>query len=439
MIIEILYTFFWLMIFCFIIFKSHFFKDDNLNKYVAPLLFLLKILAFTAFYLIYTYYYKDRASADMYKYFDDANYLYECFMKSPSVFIEVITRNLHSADAIYYDSKINHWFGSKDLVFENNHRIIILFNLACRFISRGNIFIHGIIINFFAFIGLWAIYKTIIKHTTNLKSIFILPLFLTPSVLFWGSGLLKEPLLLFFIGLALFFYSQFIQFKKWYYIIPLTISLVCLFFLKSYILIALLIAGIFFTLCYLFKFTKNRHLFFGASLLFLFTITALFFIDFNDNPLYVLQIKQQNYIHLMQQTNATSAYQLDALRSITFVDFIKMLFQAFFVAYFRPFPWELHNNPFVLLSLLENSLIISLFSCFLFIIILDKIKITASKKAVLITICIYVNFIYLLSALVSMNFGALMRYKMPAIVFLLIGIFLLFPPKISEKIEKLLK
>lgn len=439
MLIDILYPFFVLILLGYIIFKSRFFKDENLNKFIPVALFLLKILAFSAFYLIYTFYYQDRAHADMYKYFDDANYLYECFMKSPSIFIEVITRNLHSADAIYYDSKINHWFGSKDLVLENNHRIIILFNLACRFISRGNIFIHGIIINFLSFIGLWAIYKTLVKHTHQLKSIFILPIFLTPSILFWGSGLLKEPLLLFFIGIWVFYYSLLIEQKKWIYLLPISIALVFIFFLKSYILIALFIAGCFFTSSYLFNFTKNKQLLIAFSILILLIISSLFIIDFNNNPLVALQIKQQNYIQLMQQANASSAYNLSALSATSFFDFIKMMFQAVVVAYFRPFPWELNNNPFLLLSFLENLLMLSLLGGIIYNLFKNKIHISNSKKALLLAIFFFVNFIYLLSALVAMNFGTLMRYKMPALLFLLIGIFLLFPPKISDKIEKYLK
>jgi len=51
-----------------------FFSIEGLSRKEISAIFILKIIAGVVLYLIYTYYYTDRKSADIFKYFDDGKY-----------------------------------------------------------------------------------------------------------------------------------------------------------------------------------------------------------------------------------------------------------------------------------------------------------------------------------------------------------------------------
>jgi hypothetical protein len=61
----------WAGLFLFIIQKWRFFRMGNIPVRWFQIAFLLKVLSGIVLGLIYTYYYKDRSTADIWKYFDD--------------------------------------------------------------------------------------------------------------------------------------------------------------------------------------------------------------------------------------------------------------------------------------------------------------------------------------------------------------------------------
>jgi hypothetical protein len=93
----------------------------------------------------------------------------------------------------------------------------------------------------------------------------------------------------------------------------------------------------------------------------------------------------------------------------------------------------------MLLACVENYVVLLLLiGCILYLFIY-KPSYMALQQAILISIYIGVQLMYLLAGIVSMNFGALMRYKMPGLLFLAIVLALLFPLPIWNKFEKLFK
>ena len=210
---EIILTVFYISIFIFIIYKFEFFKINELSMKTISIIFFLKILSGIIFFWIYTYYYTDRANADIYKYFDDSKVMHEALSKKPFDFLKMISGIKN--DNAYFDKtyyfQMNNWYRKYESnVFNDNH-IIIRFNSIVRIFSFGYYQVHNVFINFFSLLGLVALFKFFISNLNNKKPELIFACFLMPSVLFWGSGLLKEGLLIFGLGFLLYYFDLFIK------------------------------------------------------------------------------------------------------------------------------------------------------------------------------------------------------------------------------------
>ena len=71
--------------------KWQVFKLPGLPKYTAQLVFLLKFGAGLSLTWIYTNYYTDRSTADLYKLFDDSKFMYEAIFDKPKDFFKMIS------------------------------------------------------------------------------------------------------------------------------------------------------------------------------------------------------------------------------------------------------------------------------------------------------------------------------------------------------------
>ncbi len=161
--------------------------------------FWIKILGGTALTMVYTYYYTDRSTADIYKYFDDAKVLYGAAFEHPIDFLKIMTGLGNDSpyfDSMYY-TKMNHWYRQYSAYYNDNHTII-RWNALVMFLSGGHFMVHTVFMCFLSTLGLVGIYRSFSDQSAP-RALFML-LFLTPSLAFWGSGVLKEGLVLFGLG-----------------------------------------------------------------------------------------------------------------------------------------------------------------------------------------------------------------------------------------------
>ena len=132
-------------------------------------------------------------------------------------------------------SGTNIWsFGDNgDLI--NDNRLIIRLNSIIHFFSFGNIYVHILIFSGLAYVGILLLYKTFHPFVVQ-KKFFLVALVAFPSVIFWTSGLTKETLSLFAIGLFLYALVQILFEKRnaWSFIL-LIISILLLLFNKPYV------------------------------------------------------------------------------------------------------------------------------------------------------------------------------------------------------------
>src|SRR5690606_21957916 len=81
--VAILLTCGYVALFLFLIGRWRFFEVPGLNRRSIGALFLLKVAAGTALWWVYTYYYTDRSTADIFKFFDDGNVMFSALLAHP--------------------------------------------------------------------------------------------------------------------------------------------------------------------------------------------------------------------------------------------------------------------------------------------------------------------------------------------------------------------
>ena len=429
------------LLFTYLVYKWDYCRDATLKRFVLPTLFVLKLLFGYCFYLVYTYYYADHSTADMYKYFDDSAPLFDCLRHAPSTFIDILFRHdVTSSKALFYLQQMNHWQLGYDRQFENSHRMIILFNVVCRFFSFGYILPHFVFINFLSFVGLVGIWKSFGLFFESKKILFLFPVFLVPSVLFWGSGLLKEGLLFFTLGGALyaFFRSLLQPTKKVYHFMLSLLFLAFVFQIKSYVGIAILpifAVGIF---CHFFTFKRVIIVFISAAVL-------AFVLGFNIqeiipsiNPTKAINEKIFGFKEVMSTAHPSSGYDIGANEHMSKGDIITLIPKAIYLCLCRPYVWEA-NNPFTFLVVVENLVFWLLLVIAIYTVIYYRKSDSLDHRQVYLFIgsISSIFILYFIIGITSFNFGALVRYKTPGLVFLFSIPIMLISNNIVEKVKKI--
>ena len=403
------------LLFCFVISKITFFKDDAISKRGFIALFGLKIIVSIILTAIYTHYYTNRETADIFKYFDDSKIMFDALFEKPLDYFKMLfaigNDNAYFTESYY--TKMNFWIKPDNGSYNDNNHLIIRFNALARIFSFGYFQAHNIFINFLSLIGLTAIYKAFKSEYNSTNKLLFIALLLLPSLLFWGSGLLKESIILF--GLGLFTYSFFKLFKH-----PnllsfglLLFSLALIAYTKLYILAALLIPTIGYIINSILK--RKRHLGYITATLVCFLISLVAPKLNTEWDIYQkIALKQKEFNVLINNVSTSSSFKIVEITDAPSI--LKNIPNAINNTLLRPYPWEC-SSPFVWLSLLENWLII----------LLIITTIVFRKKKNINYNIVYFTFtfafsLFVLIGLTTPIFGAIVRYKIPATLFLIIGL-----------------
>ena len=406
------------IILLFVIHRTSFFSDDVVPKSWFFGVFGLKILFSVLLTLIYTYYYTDRSTSDIYKYFDDSKVMFDALKTKQLDYFKMLFGLDFDKDYFNqnYYSHMNFWYRKYESNMFSDSHIIIRFNAFIRLFSLGNIYVHNVFINFISLLGLTALFKFFKPYFENKIKLLFFGIFLIPSVLFWGSGLLKESFILFGLGFLLLSLQQLFMKFKWYHIPLIILSFICLLYTKYYVLVAI----IFPLLCYLFykKFTPHKLIlsYFIPLAILVFGVIFIWVIkDFN--PFELIINKHLEFQRFNTKFPSNSSFSMPILSDWWSV--IKYAPNAWLSTFVRPYLWE-SKSPFVLISSLENMLFIGL---------LILATLFPNRKNVnwfYVLFCL--SFVLVLFTIIGLTvpiFGALVRYKVPGLPFLAIALLFL--------------
>ena len=413
-------------VFLFGISKLKFFEMEATSKKLLSLFFLLKVVAGLLLTLVYTYYYTDTTKADIYRYFNDSKIISSILFSNPKVWLKIMSGlGINDADTFRHIAPT--WYFSHpaaDMVTSNSFFIRVLSVL--NYFSFYNIYINTLLLNFIAFTGLVALYKTLRPYFDEFEQLLYLPVFLLPSVVFWSSGLLKESFLLTGIALYLYAWPGFNNLRLWKSMFFIPIALMIIGLTKIYVAVLLLSFSLFLpsrnSINALPSAFRRRLLVFVAACLVVMNYYGQSFCE-------KIIEKRNEFTALVISEKAGSALDTKLLTPDC-SNLISILPSSLVNSVLRPFIWA-GGAIFQSIFAVENAMFILL----MLVLLTFFFKWPDAKKLRLAVFCfLFAFFNYLIIGLTVPVMGAIVHYRVVAAPFLFIGVLLLLDlDKIKSK------
>jgi hypothetical protein len=299
----------------------------------------------------------------------------------------------------------------------------------------GYYYVHVDFINFLSLIGLTGLLRIFTFYCTDRKREVAVLSMLLPSVLFWGSGLLKDPLLIFVFGSLCYTIFKIHQSGPTKNRLLLAfILLVGLMFIKLYVLLIVFPGVLVWLLSRKMNSSKTALLFLGAYTIYFSAAFNFYRVNEKYNVAEIIYYKQRNFYNMAEFYGAKSVIEIPRLEPNAF-SILKNSPVAFFTTIIRPFVTDVKGNPLILMSAIENILI-------LVILLLGLFYLRKKPGDSFLLFCsIYLFLLYVLIGLITPVLGAMVRYRVPGLPFLmfLIVYYSDFPDLIPKRFKKALK
>ena len=398
------------------------------RKYFLPALWV-RFFGAIMLGVIYQFYY---GGGDTFNYFTHGSkWIWEAFLDDPILGLKFLLERggERQADTFVYSQNI--WF------YRDIHSYTIVRISA--FIGFFTFHTYSATALFFAtisFSGLWSFYSVVVRKYKNARLLAIAILFV-PTVVFWGSGILKDTITLGAIGWLTWSAFNILEYKRFgsKYIIAGLAAMYVIFSIKIYILACFVPTVFVWAYLLRVKGVKNPLIKVAIAPILLVLFGVLGYVSLNQitegNSKYSIDtIAQQAAITAYDirygwgaRTGGDGGYDLGVLDG-SWQSMFRLFPQAVNVSLFRPYLWEA-KNPLMLLSALEA--LITLFVTFgLFL----KGRITYIFQDPFLLFCLIFAVLFGFAVGVSTyNFGTLMRYKIPTMVFYFIPIMITYSRK----------
>lgn len=295
-----------------------------------------------------------------------------------------------------------------------------------------------------SFVGNWLMYKTFCKMYPEMYKYFAFGTLFLPSLIFWGSGLFKDTITYSAVGFIFWgFYNIFFLKRRLIIsVVTMLISIYLVSVIKAYIVIVLMPFLILWKILTIRDKIQNKFIrVFATPLLFLIVIgislpliqkttslDARFSLDQLEDRANDMMWWHSYAKDLYGDNGNGSSYTLGN-NDLSGFGLVKKLPLAFNVTFFRPYIFEV-SGATMLLSAVE-----SMFFLYLFLKVIFKLFSSKNKYGQRAISAIFSNpdliFMFGFSivfgigvGMTSYNFGALSRYKIPALPFFLNGLYL---------------
>ena len=403
-------------------------KNELLNpvyKYFVKGLFA-KILGAVSLCLIYGLYYK---AGDTVHYFHSAKVFLNLAEKDFYKYLEITFLGNTRENFYYFDSQTGYpaYWG------DNNANYVCRLVSPLCFLGGKSFVITAILLATVSYSGMWRLFLIFTEQFPKITNDLAISVLFIPSVIFWGSGILKDTITISAVGWYTYgFYRFFInKTRKIKYISVLVVSSMLLILIKPYIYFALLPGTIVWLTVNLTSKLNSRAL---KNIITPVVIIAGVLLGFFA----LLQVQDLLGIYKMDKVFEHAAnVQKDQKQeyyggnSFDIGDFdgtlegaLGKVHLALAAVFFRPYLWEA-RNPVMLLSGLEN-----IYLLFLTFFLLVKLKIIGvftliGEHPMLFFSVLFALFFGFSVGLSTSNFGSLVRLKIPCIPFFVSSLFIL--------------
>lgn len=392
-------------------------KLVQLNRAIFSLFYVLKLTMAFALLALYTYYYSDRSTADIYKYFDDSLVIHELAKSHFATYLKLLLGISLNDIEHQLIIETQHW-DSSSLWGGFGNRIMTRIHLLIHWFSFSNIWVHAVFFNALSVLGFLWIYRSLSGFFR--QSLFIIFAFLIPTVLFWSSGMLKEAVLLLFIGMLFNGIYTIRNESKFSGGLSILLSLFGIALLKLYLLIPLipvLLAYLLNRYSYLKKYSVWWSIVIAVPISFVFihfTSALIFQKSFID----LLMLRYNEFYDLAVTQNAGSLLVSNSVSAegswIWFLDAIRH-------TWLMPWPWTGGGLLTRIAGIEHLFFVLSLiFTAFVF----RKMKYIPGHLFLFSLFFLYAILLFQIIGLTVPVLGAIVRYEMPGL--LLAMLFILY-------------
>ncbi|MBI3511279.1 MAG: hypothetical protein HY064_11490 [Bacteroidetes bacterium] len=432
-----IYPFEWVMVaiyFLLILLYSFYRQVLNIKKFPEYRYYtravVVKIFSSVIFCCIYIYYYH---GGDTVSYFETARSMVNLGMTNPGNLFHVVTHapspesySLFSGATgypwpyMYYDTQT--FFVTKLLI-------------PILYISFRSYLLSSVVLSWFSFFGAWKLFRLLITIYPGMEKRIAFSMLFVPSVLFWGSGILKDTITLSAVCWFIYsFYRSAIGKKKRIAnTIIFILSAYVLLSVKPYVLIALL-PGTFVWFFHARIINFRSKIFRYASIPMIYVISFLIgyiVLTILGSSLGKFSVEKMLKTASITQHDLKQDYYQGSSFDIgdfdpTISGVMSKVPAAMNVGLFRPFLWEA-RNVVMIISGLEN------FVYLLFGLVLGWRMLTRTRKffgtifnqPLLLFLLSYSLIFSSLVGLSTSNFGALVRFKIPFLSFFVLLLLIL--------------
>jgi hypothetical protein len=403
-------------------FLRPFVTTPETRKYFMPAL-LVRFAGAILLGLLYQFYY---GGGDTFNYFTHGSrWIWEAFREDLLLGFKLLLEEggARESDTFKYSQHIWYYKDEKSFFVV---RIAAFFDLLTfHTYSATALFFAA-----FSFSGLWAMYSAIVrKYRGNEKWIAIAILFV-PSVVFWGSGILKDTITLGALGWLTYAVFSMLELKERSikHLLIIAVSSWLLISIKFYILLSFL-PGL-----TIWLFWKNvvsiRNVVLKALVFPMIAVVfgIMGFILLNN----LSKVSDKYAIDQIAERAAITAYDIRygwgardggdggydiGLPDGSWQSLVRLMPAAINVSLFRPYLWEI-RNPLMLLAAAESVAVLGL-TLYFFIgkkgyknVLSDPFLVFCLTFALLFAFAVGVS---------TFNFGTLMRYKIPLMSFFILS------------------
>lgn len=400
-------------------------KDRKLQKLFKQAFYFKLLCAITYAILYMTHF----GNGDALNYFNSGTLFLETLKWEPQYFFELFSLyNYRDSTQLLEKNQILGVYSFIRLVPAN--MMVTLVSGVTSLFTLNSFIGTSIIFSCFSFTGVSLFAQILWKKYRSIKMVAWM-LFL-PSLTFWSASVSKEALVLLSLGVIVYMVYQVVEVKQWRqrYLVLFPLALFILFVVKTYVLMVLVLA---FTL-YLLKrmydgYKDSRSVFVLLSPLLLIVVFGMIGLLFQyigaSNDRYAISSAVENIAHVQtyhaNQSSVEGGYALGFEGELTVGKLFSKMPLSLFYALFKPFVWEV-RSPLMIIYAIENLVLL-----LIAIGLLIKLKWVVIYKALFrqdsfIFMCMTFIIIFgILVGITSYNYGALSRYRIPLIPFLLIA------------------
>ena len=404
------------------------------RKFYFPAL-LVKITGALAVGFIYQFYY---GGGDTFGYHTHGSqWIWKAIMDSPLEGLKLLFMGgkVHFPETYQYSSQI--WY-FRDSASFSVIRVAAFFDIFTGGTYAGT----AVLFATFAFSGGWMWYKAVAERYPTLSKWLAIAILFVPTVVFWGSGILKDSITLALLGWVIYALDRIIYDRvRLVLLIIVILSFWGIYMIKIYILLCLIPALLFWIFF--------KHISRINSIVLRGMIGPLIVVLNIIMAYYILQTvsggsKRYSLDKIAETAKITaydirygwgardgigSGYSLGELDG-TFSSMIRLAPSAINVSLFRPYLFEA-GNPLMMMTSLE-ALGLLIFT----LVVIYKVKLRVFrlffKPDIFMSLLFSISFAFAVG-ISTYNFGTLSRYKIPLVPFYLVGLILMMYYSNKEK------